>query len=168
MPLVASSSKRQKTGQLKQTTRARRGEADESDNDNSDNDDQSDVGQEDEDDDAISESAEDDSSDDASDFEEEGQRPKSLLSRTPRKTPQRRGGQTKKASQKRGPLATPSGRSRAKNTPGDAAPSTSIQNDDETNQLLGAIIDDDVALAQVVMDWIGAYRENADQAICEL
>ncbi|KAJ2514506.1 cohesin complex subunit [Coemansia sp. RSA 1939] len=168
MPLVASSSKRQKTGQLKQTTRARRGEADESDNNNSDNDDQSDVGQEDEDDDAISESAEDDSSDDASDFEEEGQRPKLLLSRTPRKSPQRRGGQTKKANQKRGSLATPSGRSRAKNTSGDAAPSTSIQNDGETNQLLGAIIDDDVALAQVVMDWIGAYRENADQAICEL
>ncbi|KAJ1890307.1 cohesin complex subunit, partial [Coemansia sp. IMI 209127] len=35
-------------------------------------------------------------------------------------------------------------------------------------QLLNAIIDDDVALAQVVVDWISSYREGSDHAVCEL
>ncbi|KAJ2090309.1 cohesin complex subunit [Coemansia sp. RSA 986] len=87
--------------------------------------------------------------DETSDFEE-------LQAKTPLKTPQRRG--QKKTTQGTTPA------SRVK--PSTGAPIHVLN--DETNQLLNAIIDDNVALAQVAMDWISSYREGSDQAVCEL
>ncbi|KAJ2558037.1 cohesin complex subunit [Coemansia sp. RSA 1933] len=149
MPLSASS-KRQKTSTTKQKPRSR-ATTTASDDDEDDSDAGSEENREEEE---ASESAGRSSSEDeeeTSDFEE-------IQPKAAPKTPQRRG----QRKTKQGAARTAS---RAKASSG-GAPSGVVGS--EASQLLSAIIDEDVALAQVVMDWIGSYRETADPAICEL
>ncbi|KAJ2849778.1 cohesin complex subunit, partial [Coemansia erecta] len=152
MPLVASSgSKRQRTSnsssnKSKQPPRSRITEATSDDEDSGADEDQ---------DDEVSEAAGSSSSeedDEVSDFEEP--RPKTPLL----KTPQRRRGQKEKKTRK----------SAKKSTGLAASGAASGVAHGEASQLLNAIIDDDVALAQVVIDWISSYREGSDHAVCEL
>ncbi|KAJ2324487.1 cohesin complex subunit, partial [Coemansia sp. RSA 2673] len=109
-----------------------------------------------------SEEDSDEGEEDLSEFEE---RKRTASTRTPRK------------SQKKAPVAkarqTAAGQQRLKRQKKTAvrAPDNHGDGDveeDASSQLFAAVVDDKAAVAQVVGDWVGEYRENADAAVCEL
>ncbi|KAI8322789.1 hypothetical protein GQ54DRAFT_130939 [Martensiomyces pterosporus] len=123
---------------------------------NSDVDDTSDQeDEEEEEENAISEASSSEDDDETSDFEE---RTRAAANRAPRKTPHK--GRSKQQSQQ--PLSARKAKARAV---ANVEAQTAGEND---SHLLGAILDDRVALAQVAMDWIDSYREETDEAVCEL
>ncbi|KAJ2005013.1 cohesin complex subunit, partial [Coemansia thaxteri] len=146
--------KRQKVGASKRSTAATNSDGDGSDRES--------AGEEAVSSHPASEEDSDDGEEDLSEFEE---RKRTASTRTPRK------------SQKKAPVAkarqTAAGQQRLKRQKKTAvrAPDNHGDGDveeDASSQLFAAVVDDKAAVAQVVGDWVGEYRENADAAVCEL
>ncbi|KAJ2797602.1 cohesin complex subunit, partial [Coemansia helicoidea] len=91
----------------------------------------------------------------ASDFEQ----PRSRAPRTPR-TPRRAG--------RRSAAGGTANARKTKAARAAAAAADSGATGDEPSQLLEALLDDKAAVAQVAMDWIESYGDDADAALCEL
>ncbi|KAJ1960222.1 cohesin complex subunit [Dipsacomyces acuminosporus] len=162
---VAATNKRQKTrnGATAVTAASKRKDLDE-DSDEEEEESQSDNSdrgsEQDEEESAVSETSDEEDQDETSDFEEKAQ---STLNKTPRKT-QRNAKQQPKQRQGRQQQSLGARKAKARAIANvEAQPAG--QND---SHLLAAILDDKVALAQVAMDWIDSYREEADAAVCEL
>ncbi|KAJ1989861.1 cohesin complex subunit [Coemansia umbellata] len=163
---ISARSKRQKTEKVKPNSRKRNAAADdeiEEDEQINTSDVESDAGDT-EHEDEVSESTASESADDSETSDFEDARPRT--NKTPKKTPQKRGQKQRNQYPRSAAAAPASSASRGK-TKTTTSTAGRLLND-ESSQLLNAILDDNVALAQVVMDWISSYREGADQAMCEL
>ncbi|KAJ2715697.1 cohesin complex subunit [Coemansia spiralis] len=136
-------SKRQRTGRGKRAARPRDASDDESTEEA--------ASSSNEDGDEAQASASDESGSDsepASDFEQ----PRGAAPRTPRKVGRR----------------SAVGAAKARKAKTARAPASSAATGGEASLLLDALLDDKTAVAQVAMDWIDAYRRDADAALCEL